>query len=326
MSSRAAKRLNRILLMLPYVVSEDGASIAGLCKKFGITKEELTNDLTLLWMCGLPDYTPADLIDFHIEGDRVYIGMADYFKRPLNLTREEALALFIAGRALIEAGVFEVGSPLGAALDKIEALLAEGEAGEVEEIAGRIHVEMDSYAGRWKRIIEEGLKQGRNLVVDYYSFSTGNFSTREVEPLSLLWSRGYWYLQAWCHEAEDLRLFRLDRIRDVTLTDTRVTRELTDEMHVPELVGEYRPGKKAHNVKLRFSGKEGRRLVEEWPTARISEREDGSQELELRTRNLSWLASYLLRYGDRFTIVAPRELRQLVEDKASKMLEMYSED
>jgi proteasome accessory factor C len=324
MTDKVARRLNRLLLMVPYVAQEDGASIKELCKKFGISSEELTSDLKLLWMCGLPDYGPADLIDFHIKGDRVYIKMADYFKRPLNLTREEAVALFVAGRALIDAGVFDAGSPLAASLDKIAAVLDGEEASEVEEVSKRVHVEMDSYAESWRRIIEEGLKQGRNLVIEYYSYSTGKLGKREVEPMSLLWSRGHWYLQAWCHDAEDFRLFRLDRIREVSLTDRRVSREVSDELHVPELVGEYRPGRKAHNVKLRFDGTEGRRLQEEWPAAKVTEAESGSLALELRTRNLVWLASYLTRFGDRVRIESPKELRQLVEERASKMLEMYA--
>lgn len=323
MTGKVANRLKRILLMVPYVLNERGGSITQLCKKFSISRSELMSDMHLLWICGLPGYEPGDLIDFRTEDDRVYISMADYFARPLTLTREEALALFVAGRAVIRAGLFDEKGPLASALSRIETLLSETEKEEVGDIARRIDVEMGSYSGRWEQIIDRGLKEGKNLVIDYYSFSRGDVSNREVEPLSLIWSRGYWYLQAWCHEAEDLRLFRLDRIMGLTLTDTPVTMEVSDELHVPELVGEYRPGKKAHHVRLHFPGREGRMLVEEWPTAKVTEGADGSLTLELRTGNLSWLSGYLLRFGDRFTIESPKELKKLVQERASRMLEMY---
>lgn len=323
MTRKVAKRLNRILLMVPYVLNERGASMSELCRKFSISRSELMSDLRLLWLCGLPGYDPGDLIDFRTEGDRVFISTASYFSRPLRLTREEALALFVSGRAVIRAGLIDERGPLASALSRIETVLSETEKDEVGEVARRINVEMGFYRGRWESIINEGLKERKNLVIEYYSFSRGEVSKREVEPLSLIWSRGHWYLQAWCHEAEDLRLFRLDRIMGLSLTETPVTVDIADELHVPELVGEYRPGKKAHHVKLRFPGREGRMLVEEWPAAKVEEAPDGSLTLELRTGNLSWLSSYLLRYGDRLTVESPRELRRLMREKASVMLEMY---
>ena len=148
-------------------------------------------------------------------------------------------------------------------------------------------------------------------------------SEREVDPYTLLWSHGHWYLLAYCHDAKDDRLFRLDRIKSVELGAARVEGD-REEFRVPALVGEYRPGRKAHQVRLRFAGVEGRRLAEKWPAAKVTEHDDGSITVELRTRNLSWLSNYLLRFGDRVKIESPKELRRLVSGKASEMLEMYS--
>jgi len=323
MSDRVARRLNRILLMVPYMATEGGASVSDLTRRFSISRSELMGDLNVLWMCGLPDYDPGDLMDFSVEGDRVYVRMADYFSRPLTLTREEALSLYVAGRALLESGVFSARSPLATALGKVLSVLSEEELGEVREVAQRIDVEMDSYSGRWHEIIEQGLEKGRCLVLEYYSFSRDELERREVEPLSLVWSEGHWYLYAWCRLAGDYRLFRLDRTSDVELTDHPVTVEAQTELAAPQVVGEYRTGRKAHTVKLRFEGREGRRLVEAWPLAKVTERKDGSVLLELRTRNLSWLASYLLKFGGRFRVESPKELKGLVRKKAEGLLEAY---
>jgi len=52
-------------------------------------------------MSGLPPYGPGDLIDVDFQGDRVTVTMADYFGRPLRLSRSEALALYLRGTALL---------------------------------------------------------------------------------------------------------------------------------------------------------------------------------------------------------------------------------
>ncbi len=322
MMGKVSERLNRILLMVPFILSANGASVSDLCEKFEVDREELIGDLDTLRMCGVPDYTPADLIDYRIEGDRVYLMMADFFSRPLHITREEAFVLFIAGRALISAGLFEKESPLGTALEKVEKAISKGEGCDAREMAARIDVEMSSYTGRWREIIEEGLEKQQRLRVEYYSYSKGKMTRRQIDPLSLIWSRGYWYLLAWCHQARDTRLFRLDRMKSIKLAGEPA--EWTHRpFNMPELVGEYKPGKKAHNVRLEFSGKEGRRLVEEWPAARVTEGDAGILEVELRTRNLEWLSNYLLKFGDRVRVRSPRELERMLRDNAKALLEEY---
>jgi proteasome accessory factor C len=274
-------------------------------------------------MCGVPDYTPADLMDYRIEGDRVYVMFADFFGRPLTLTREEAVAIFVAGHALIRSEIFREDGALASALEKVGRLLSEEDEGDVRDVIERIQVEMSAYKDRWKEIIEEGIQKDKDLLIEYFSFSRDEMSKREVEPLSLLWSKGHWYLYAWCHAAKDTRLFRMDRIKSVRLTDREDAGDSRKAFEVPDLIGEYKPDKKAHHVKLKFTGSEGRRLVEEWPTARVVEGRAGAVTIELRTRNLSWLANYLLKFGDRMRVESPRELKKMVEEKAEALLKEY---
>lgn len=323
MMSKIAGRLERILLMIPFMVGDEGALITELCEKFAIDRGELMEDLDTLRMCGLPDYGPYDLMDYWVEGDRVHLLMADFFERPLNLTRDEALALAIAGRSLIRSGLFEEEGPLSTSLDKVERILAEGEKDDVLDLAGRIDVEMNEYSGRWSGVIEKGLEEGRCLEIEYFSLSRDELGAREVEPVSLLSSRGNWYLLAWCREAQERRLFRMDRIKSAELTDRPISGTASSSLPAQALVGEFKPGRRAHHVRLRFSGRDGRRIVEEWQAAKVSEADDGTLTVELRTRNLEWLPNYLLRFGDRVSVLSPKELKEMVRMRASALLKEY---
>lgn len=324
MSGKVSERLNRLLVMVPFLARDEGATVGELCRKFGITEPELMHDLDTLRMCGVPDYTPADLMDYWIEGGRVHVMMADYFARPLNMTRQEALSLFVAGSALVRSGVFDEKGPLDSALAKIERVLSIETKEELEKVISHIEVEMRSYEGTMREIIDEGLEKGMNLEIDYWTFSRDEMTRREVEPLSLVCSQGFWYLLAWCRLSGDYRLFRLDRIASVRMTDNPVEERVRESFDVPRVVGEYRPGRKAHQVRLTFDGKQGRRIVEQWPVAQVTEKPDGSLAVELRTRNLAWLATYLLRFGDLVGVEGPKELKSMLAKKAGELLEAYS--
>jgi len=79
--------LRRLLVLVPYLVKHPGTELSEITRLFGVREDELTSDLNLLFVSGLPPYGPGDLIGVAIEDGRVWIEMADYFARPLRLTR-----------------------------------------------------------------------------------------------------------------------------------------------------------------------------------------------------------------------------------------------
>ncbi|HEY2965106.1 MAG TPA: WYL domain-containing protein, partial [Actinomycetota bacterium] len=84
---KASERLRRLLTVVPYLVRNQGTRVAEAADLFGMSEPDLLADLDLLFVSGLPPYGPGDLIDVDIQDGRIWIGMADYFARPLRLTR-----------------------------------------------------------------------------------------------------------------------------------------------------------------------------------------------------------------------------------------------
>ena len=104
MTSQA--QLRRLLSLVPYLREHDGVAMTEVAAAFGITLQTLREDLSVLWMCGLPGLTPGDLIDIDmdaVDGEGViHLSNADYLTRPLRLSADEALALVLALRTLRE--------------------------------------------------------------------------------------------------------------------------------------------------------------------------------------------------------------------------------
>ena len=75
----SAERLQRLLAMVPWIAAQDGPRIDEVCSRFGITPAQLAADLEVIWLVGLPPYTPDALVDVVQEGDRVWIHYAEVF-------------------------------------------------------------------------------------------------------------------------------------------------------------------------------------------------------------------------------------------------------
>ena len=97
----AGPEIQRILALVPWIVAHPGSAKTEIALRFGVTTQQLDDDLALVLMIGVPPYSPGDYLDVEEDDEgHVTIRLADYFQRPLRLTPAEGLALLAAGRAL----------------------------------------------------------------------------------------------------------------------------------------------------------------------------------------------------------------------------------
>ena len=59
----AGAEIQRILALVPWIVAHPGATKAEIAARFGITVEQLDDDLALVLMIGVPPYSPGDYLD-----------------------------------------------------------------------------------------------------------------------------------------------------------------------------------------------------------------------------------------------------------------------
>ena len=219
-SDRTATRLSRILALIPYVLAKDGAKVSEILERFGYTEAELTRDLNTVFFCGLPGYTPGDLMEAYIDGDEVIIDAADYFARAPRLTSMEALGLIAAGMAILGSGQ---GSPdLGKAVDKLtRALLPDAGSAIDVDVSG----DSENLAA-----LKSAATERRVVRITYRSLTHEEETVREIEPWAVVTTLGNWYVRGHCRMVDAERVFRVDRIRHMEVLDEEFDRpkDLTD--------------------------------------------------------------------------------------------------
>jgi proteasome accessory factor C len=317
--TKAASRLARLLALVPYLQQHPGIPVAEAAAVFGVGEAQLRDDLDLLFCCGLPGYTPGDLIDVSYEGDRITVGNADTIARPMTLTPEEALALVVAARALAaEPGLVERDA-LDRALAKLEA--ACGAA--VDASAGRVEVSLDE-AGETLAAVERAVEKGERLHLRYHSASRDEVTERDVEPMRVLNVDGRWYLEGWCRRADGVRLFRLDRVMSAEgLGVPAEVPEGAPSRDVSE--GLYLPAPEDPLVTLELD-RAGRWVADYYPYESLDETAGGGVRIALRVHDDGWLRRLLLRLGTHVRVVSPPALGSEVRRLAQVALAAYEAD
>lgn len=322
--SSAKEQVRRLLALLPYLLAHPGARVADVARAFHVSEKQLVADLGVLWFCGLPGLMPGDYIEVDmeaVEGEGViHVSNAEFFARPLRLSAEEALGLLVALRVLRDAG--EVAER--ELVDRVIARLEEA-AGQASSGLDRVEVHVDTgedpgVADAVRRAVGEG----RRLHLTYWVPTRDETTERDVDPMRVVVADGRRYLEAWCHRAEDVRLFRLDRIAAAAVLDQ--PSEPPSQARPRDVgAGLFRPSPDDLLATL-VVDPAGAWIAEYYPCEQVTELPGGQLQVSLRVADQRWLRHLALRLGGAVRALAPAELADAVRADARAALAAYGED
>lgn len=317
-----AARLQRILVMAPWVIAHGSPTVQEVCERFALTPEELAQDLDLLLVCGLPPFGPGDMVEAWIEEDRVIIRMAEWLSRPMKLTQREALALLVSGRAIAKLPGLEEADSLRRALAKLESALPEKDARAATELAGLVEVELDESGAGSLSVLREAISNRRRIEIEYFSYGRNEMTTRKVDPLLVFSALGRWYLVANDLASGEERFFRTDRIKRIG--DAGETFERPADLDIESYKRRplFTPSEEDLEVTLDLEPAAAW-VIETVPYERLDEVDGGRRRLTLRTPHLAWLVRMLLSLGDQARVVKPDELVLAVRETATRALARY---
>ena len=311
----AAERLDLTLAIVPWVANQpDGtASFAEISERFSIDADALRDCLVITSMVGVHPYTPDLLINAIVESDSVTIELPDYFRRPLRLTAEQTFALLTSAKALLSVPGADQTSALSRGLAKV--LTALGEGSETAVDVG-VDTASDVVVDELRRAIDEGFA----VSITYYSYGRDDTGSRIVDPWSIHSEGGLWYLQGRCHTSDAERIFRIDRIRSVSVTDIR--------SFPPEPAPPFRlfdSSDALGRIVLRLPH-DDRWVIEYYPTESVELLDDGAILVEMAIGSVAWLERLLLRLGPETEIVrATAGLETTGTAAARRLLSIYGE-
>jgi proteasome accessory factor C len=280
----ADDRLRRLLAIVPWVAANDGPKIADVCARFGVSQHELLADVDLLQYCGVYPFTADVLMEVRVEGDRIWIQYADWFNRPLRLTPEEALTLVASGRTLLAVPGNDPEGPLARGLAK----LADALEVDVDEA---IEVHLGNVPAGMLETLRGATTAHKQVELDYYTYGRDARTRRVIEPWDVYAAEGEWYVQAYCHAAQAERLFRLDRIRAVSVLDATFEPPAT---RPPRRVFSADDATERYVLDLEPWA---RWVANQYPMEAVEELGEGRLRVTMRISERIWIERLLLKLG-----------------------------
>jgi predicted DNA-binding transcriptional regulator YafY len=201
------RRADRLLQIVQYLRGGRLTTAQALATRLEVSERTVYRDVATLQSTGVPITGEAGVGYVMDEG---------YDLPPLMFTRDEIVALVVGARMLRAWGGATMARGAEEALVKIEAVLpAEARARARAVPVHAMAWDMSDVLRARIDAVEVALEARQRIEITYRDREDRE-SRRTIRPLGLwFWGR-VWTLVGWCELRQDFRMFRLDRIAEMT--------------------------------------------------------------------------------------------------------------
>ena len=298
----ADNQVSRLLDLVPYLTLNQGVALEKIARDFNTTKSAVLDDLNTLWMCGLPGYTPMELIDLSFETGYVSIRNADVLSSPRKLSDSETAAL-ILGLSIIRGSLPSSSEHALLIDDLVQKLSVKTRVVAPKNISVNVLPEV-------REIIFSSVKTGESVKISYHSISRDEVSSRNITPLRVFNEGNTEHVYSFCESSEDFRVFRLDRISQAESTGTKRVLPLPES--APESIAE-----------LRLKVHSNLREISETFNLRDHTELKPEDEVVSNVFSTEWAIRTICSLLGTAEVLEPLDIRELVLSRAQKALNQY---
>lgn len=301
-------KIDRLIGILSVLLQKEKATAPELAEKFEVSRRTIGRDIETLCKAGIPISTS--------QGAGGGISIMDGYRMDRTLLTGKEIQVILAGLRSLDS--VSGSHYYGQLMEKIQA-------GSSEYISGSNSILID--LSSWYKaslsakieLIQNAIEERKVISFSYYA-PKGD-SIRQIEPYFLIFKWSSWYVWGWCRLRQDYRMFKLNRMDQVTQTaETAADRDVP----MPDLSAEaVFPGK--IKVKAVFQPEMKWHLIEEFGPDSFRVQPDGTLLFEHEYTNKENLIIWMLTCKDKVTVLEPEDVREElfhIADSIKKKYEM----
>lgn len=300
-------KINRLTEIIVTLLNKNTVTAKELADKFSVSKRTIYRDIEELSLSGIPVYMT--------KGKNGGISILEgYSVNKTILSDNDKQSLVIALKTLEATNYPEINS----VINKIGFMLNK------EEFSNWIDIDFS----RWGSDFNENDKFNQikiailnNKLIEFsYTNSYGNYSTRIIEPMKLVYKGQTWYLYGFCRLKKETRTFRITRIKDLVVKNEKFIRRNIKDINTT-------PSKQMIenmvNLKLRLRKDVLYRVFDDFDQDKIIDNQDGTYDVSIELPENEWLYGYILSFGNSVEVIEPKYIRDIILNKMKETIKLY---
>jgi predicted DNA-binding transcriptional regulator YafY len=279
------------------------ATAKDLAEHFGVSQRTIYRDIDTLSIAGVPVYTEKG------KGGGISL-LPDYILNKSILSETEQNEILSALQGLSTVKTTETDH----VLKKLSTIFNKNTVKWLE-------VDFTDWGyghGEVFHNLKTAILEHRVVKFDYYS-TYGEKTHRLVEPIQLWFKSKAWYLKGFCLTRQDMRLFKLSRVRDLSLTEDNFYER--DLLAIPPNPGPVEHQKNDVTIILRISSEMTYRVLDEFGEA--EKQSDGSFIVTVTCPEDDWVYGFIMSFGEHIEVIEPEYLREIIKNKLLRSAKKY---
>jgi len=294
-------RADRLFEIIYILLDKKSVTAQELAERFEVSRRTIYRDVETLSAANVPVYMQKG------RGGGISL-LPEFVLNKALLSSDEKNEILAALQSISAAGYDSSG-----VLSKLTAFFGTGAANWVEiDFSGWNPVTQEQFD-----LLKQAIVTRRAIRFDYFG-ANGERSLREAEPLTLWFKSRAWYLKAYCTAKKDFRLFKLTRMKNVSLTGKSF-----EARPLPHYDETGHPPPSLPDVKIWFDKSARYRVYDEFEDEHIAINEDGSFTVTFKAPVDEYLRGYVMSFGPSAEVLEPEHFRNSVRDMLKKGFDQY---
>jgi len=297
-------QINRLFEIVYILLDKKCVTAKELAEHFGVSRRTICRDIDCLSAAGIPIYTERG------KGGGISL-LPDFVLNKSILSEQEQNEILSALQSLSNVKTDDSKQ----VLDKLSTIFNKTTTNWIEvDYAGWTH-ENDFFNDFKLAILEQ-----RIVKFDYYNMH-GDKTFRIVEPMQVWFKSKSWYLKGYCLTKYGMRLYKISRIKNLTISDEHFERResLTVSGNPIDSIFE---GENVH-LKLRIAPEKAYRIYDDLYESMVEKQLDGSFIATMTWPETGWLYDFILSFGHHIEVLEPKHIRNIIKDEAQKISRKY---
>ena len=298
-------QINRLFEIIYILLNKKKVSARELAEQLGVSRRTICRDIDTLSVAGIPVYTEKG------KGGGISL-LPDFVLNKSILSEQEQNEILSALQGLSNIKTGDTDQ----LLRKVSATFNKSATNWIEVDFSDWHCENDFFDDFKVAILERRIAE-----FDYYN-TYGEKRFRRVEPIQLWFKSKWWYLKAFCLTKQDMRIYKLTRIKNLVITDEHFSER--DWLALSEnSAADSHKELKWITLKLQIGPEMAYQVYDDFLESEIEKQPDGSFVVTSTVPETHGLCSFLLSYGKHIEVIEPECIRSMMKDEAEKILKKH---
>lgn len=308
-------KINRIITIIMVLLQREKISGKELAEKLNVSLRTIYRDIQVIEGAGIP------IIMY--QGSAGGISILKNYKVNKGLFTKEDVVVLLKGLNLLSSPVLKESENLRT-LEKIKSLLSEQELDEVTNNLNQLIVDISPWFSKQNinkkiSIIRLALNEQLLLSFDYLNVKNKQAS-RLIEPYKLIFKEKQWYLQAFCLNRNDFRIFKLSKMSNIRETNTKFISQTSPEVFS---LFEKDMKKKIFKIKLLIDESLLDRILDFCDEKDIKKLNEQQYLVNFNFIDDDYSYGILLSLGHKCICLEPEHIRHEMVERAEKLVKSY---